>query len=67
MIPPNLRCQRVVSYFTIYFYLSLKSSLHLPDKVQSKANHLINNPNLTNSLQYPSHRRLAADLSRCLL
>ena len=30
---------------------------------QSKAIHLINNPNLTNSLQTLSHRRLVADLS----
>ena len=30
-----------------------KSSLHLLDEVQSKANRLINNPNLTNSLQSP--------------
>ena len=40
-----------------------KSSLHLLDRVQSKAIHLINNQNLTNSLQSLSHRRLAADLS----
>ena len=31
--------------------------------VQSKAIRLINNPNLTNSLQSLSHRRLVADLS----
>ena len=41
---------------------SPKSSLHLLDKVQSKAIRLINNPNLTNSLQSLSHRRLVADL-----
>ena len=35
-----------------------KSSLHLLDRVQSKAICLINNPNLTNSLQSLSHRRL---------
>ena len=40
-----------------------KSSLHLLDRVQSKAIRLINNPNLTNSLQSLSHRRLVADLS----
>ena len=39
-----------------------KSSLHR-DRVQSKAIRLINNPNLTNSLQSLSHRRLVADLS----
>ena len=39
------------------------SSLHLLDKVQSKAIRLINNPNLTNSLQSLSHRCLVADLS----
>ena len=42
---------------------ALKSSLHLLDRVQSKAIRLINNPNLTSSLQSPSHRRLVADLS----
>ena len=40
-----------------------KSSLHLLDRVQSKAIHLINNPNLTNSLQSLSHHHLVADLS----
>ena len=40
-----------------------KSSLHLLDRVQSKAIRLINNPNLTNALQSFSHRRLVADLS----
>ena len=40
-----------------------KSSLHLLDRVQSKAIRLINNPNLTNSLQSLSHNRLVADLS----
>ena len=39
------------------------SSLHLLDRVQSKAIRLINNPNLTNSLQSLSHRRLVGDLS----
>ena len=42
---------------------SSKSSLHLLDRVQSKAIHLINNPNHTNSVQSLSHRRLVADLS----
>ena len=41
----------------------LKSSLHILDRVQSKAIRLINNPNLTNSPQSLFHRRLAADLS----
>ena len=40
-----------------------KSSLHLLDRVQSKAIRLINNLNLTNYLQSLSHRRLVADLS----
>ena len=40
-----------------------KSSLHLLHRVQSKATRLINNPNLTDSLQSLSHRRLVADLS----
>ena len=40
-----------------------KFSLHLLDRVQSKAIRLINNPNLTNSLQLLSHRHLVADLS----
>jgi len=40
-----------------------KSSLHFLDRVQSKAIRLINNLNLTNSLQSLSHRRLVADLS----
>ena len=40
-----------------------KSSLYILDRVQSKAIHLINNPNLTNSLQSLSHHRLVADLS----
>ena len=40
-----------------------KSSFHLLDRVQSKVICLINNPNLTNSLQSLSHRRLFADLS----
>ena len=40
-----------------------KSSLHLFDKVQSKAIHLTNNPNLTNYLQFLSHHLLVADLA----
>ena len=40
-----------------------KSSLHLLDRVKSKAIRLINNPNITNSLQSLSHRRLFADIS----
>ena len=39
------------------------STLCLLDKVQSKAIRLINNPNLTKSLQPLSHRRLVGDLS----
>ena len=37
--------------------------LNLLDRVQSKAIRLINNPNLTNSLQSLSYRRTVADLS----
>ena len=40
-----------------------KSTLCLLDKVQSKAIRLINNPNLTKSLQPLSHRHLVGDLS----
>ena len=40
-----------------------KSTLYLLDKVQPKAIHLINNPNLTKSLQPLSHRRFVGDLS----
>ena len=40
-----------------------KSSLHLLERVLSKAIRLINNPNLTSSLQSFSHRRLVADPS----
>ena len=40
-----------------------RSSLHLLDKVQSKAIRLINNPSLAKSLQSLSHRRLVADPS----
>ena len=38
-----------------------KSSLHLLDKVLSKAIRLMNNPSLTKSLQSLSHHRLVAD------
>ena len=48
-----------------------KSSLCLLEKVQSKAIHLIQNPNFTKSLQPLSHRRFVGDilqiLSRALL
>ena len=40
-----------------------KSTLCLLDEVQSKAIRLINNPNLTKSLQPIFHRRLVGDLS----
>ena len=40
-----------------------KSALHLLDRVQSKAIRLITNPNLNNSRQSLSHRRIVADLS----
>ena len=40
-----------------------KSTLCLLDKVQPKAIRLVNNPNLTKSLQPLSHRRLVGDLS----
>ena len=40
-----------------------KSTLCLLDKVQPKAIRLMNNPNLTKSLQPLSHRRLVGDLS----
>ena len=43
--------------------IDTKSSLHLLDRVLSKAIRLINNPSLTNSLKSLSHRRLVADLS----
>ena len=43
-----------------------KSTLCLLDKFQSKAIRLINNPNLTKSLQPLSHRRLVGDLSHLL-
>jgi len=50
----------------LHFYLwggAPKSSLHLLEKVQSKAIRLISNPSLTNSLQSLSHLHLVADLS----
>ena len=40
-----------------------KSSLYLIDRVESKAIHLIKNPNLTNSLQSLSHCHRVTDLS----
>ena len=40
-----------------------KSTLCLLDKVQPKAIRLINNPNLTKSLQPLPHRRLVGDIS----
>ena len=40
-----------------------KSTLCLLDKVRSKAINLINNPNITKSLQPLSNRRLVGDLS----
>ena len=40
-----------------------RAPVHLLNKVQSKAIRLINNQNLTNSLQSLSHRRLVADFS----
>ena len=46
---PRLGCSKIYS--------------RLLDKVQSKAIRLINNPNLTKSLQPLSHRRLVGDLS----
>ena len=46
-----------------FLQVAPKSTLCLLDKVQAKAIHLINNPNLTKSLQPLSHRRLVGDLS----
>ena len=46
-----------------HFWGGAPKSRHLLNRVQSKAIHLINNPNLTNSLQSLSHCRLIADLS----
>ena len=51
------------SYCTHVWSGAPKSSIHLLDKVRSKAIRLINNPNLTDSLQSLYHRRLVADLS----
>ena len=52
-----------LEYFCHVWCGAPKSSLHLLDRVQSKAIRLINNPNLTNSLQSLSHCLLVADLS----
>ena len=51
--------------FVLYFswICAPKSFLHLLDKVQSDAIHLINNPNLTKSLPSLFHHHLVADLS----
>ena len=57
-IRPLERCSHVWGGAT-------KTTLCLLDKVQSKAVRLINNPNLTKSLQSLSHRRLVGDLSIC--
>ena len=43
----------------------LKFALYLLDRVQSKAIRLVNNPNLTKSLQPLSHRHLVGDLIFC--
>ena len=51
-----------LQYYSHIWDGSPKFSLHLLDKVQSKAIRLISNPNLTNSLQSLVHRRLVADL-----
>ena len=56
-IPPSLE------YCSHVWGGAPKSTLCLLDKVQSKAIRLINNPNLTKSLQPLSHRRLVGDLS----
>ena len=58
----SLLSQLVIACLAIFsFYLFL--SLCLLDKVQSKAIRLINNPNLTKSLQPLFHRRLVGDIS----
>ena len=61
----RLLCANYESQGRFMFRISIgfqpKHSSH--DKVQSKAIHLINNPNLTKSLQPLSHRRLVGDLS----
>ena len=51
------------SFFSHVWGGAPKSSLHLLDKVQSKAIRFTNNPNLTNSLQSLSHRHLVSNLS----
>ena len=52
-----------LEYFSHVWGGAPKPTLCLLDKVQSKAIRLINNPNLTKSLQPLSHRRLVGDLS----
>ena len=55
---------KCISYSITHVCVGIpKSTLCLLDKVQSKAIPLINNPNLTKSLQPLSHRRLVGDLS----
>ena len=56
-------CCPSLEYCSHFWGGALKSTLRLLDKVQSKAIHLINNPNLTKSLQPVSHHRLVGDLS----
>ena len=52
-----------LEYYSHVWSGAPKSTLCLLDKVQSKAIRLINNPNLTKSLQTISHRLLVGDLS----
>ena len=52
-----------LKYYSHILGGATKSTLRLLDNVQSKAIRLINNPNLTKSLQPLSHRRLVGDLS----
>ena len=56
-IPPSLE------YCSHVWGGAPRTSLHLLDKVQSKAIRLIDNPSLTKSLKSLSHRRLVADMS----
>ena len=48
---------------TPYLYYALKSTLCLLDKIQSNIIRLINDSNLTKSLQPLSHRRLVGYLA----
>ena len=58
------KCQiRPSLEYCSHVWAGAPKSLHLLDRVQSKAIRLISNPNLTNSQQSLSHRRLVADLS----